>query len=474
MEEGEGLGTRLCVASNPDLLPPPRAHAPCVLIMRRCFFGGRRPGFEASYVCVRTTTCVCACVRVCGPRAEASSFVPAVPTAAALLRCGMGQKNGCLQRGDRGGYDCEFVKPPPATSQTVCPVCLHILKEPCVISCPCGQKICRECVEQIKKSRKPCPMCNKAEFTIVRDNGLESKKDYYDVHCSSKKDGCEWRENLGEYGQHLNQNPSPENQLTGCQFVEVDCDHRCGERFQRCHIISHQNKQYRKQPYSCEYCRDCDSTFEDITEIHHPKCKKYSVVCSNGCQDDSLERQELENQEVRHNLEYLQKNTEVDLILKKEMFSLQLTLGGFPLVFHVKFEVEKYRINLPAFYTHPNGYKMNIYLYPNGYGSGEGSHVSISTHLIQGSYDDHLKWPFRGSITIQIVNQAGDHSHVEKTIRFDKTAGVNANRVTGNVRSGKSKFLAHTDLVSYTGKKNTQYLKDDIIIVRVVRVKITQ
>ena len=35
------------LASNPGLLPLPRAHAPCVLIMRRWFFGGRRPGFEA-------------------------------------------------------------------------------------------------------------------------------------------------------------------------------------------------------------------------------------------------------------------------------------------------------------------------------------------------------------------------------------------------------------------------------------------
>ena len=254
----------------------------------------------------------------------------------------------------------------------------------------------------------------------MRDYGLESEKEY-DVHCSSKKDGCEWRGKLGEYRQHLNQNPSPENQLTGCQFVEVDCEHECGERFQRRHITSHQNKQCRKQPYSCEYCRDCDSTFEDITEIHYPKCKKYPVVCPNGCRDDLLEQQELErhlkeecpltevncplhyagcevklihkdmsghmsdaathltllatvtqnllkeNQELRHNLEYLQKSTEEDFsILNKEVFSLQLTLEGLPLDFHVKFEMEKYRINLPAFYTHPNGYKMHIYLYPNG------------------------------------------------------------------------------------------------------------
>ena len=42
---------------------------------------------------------------------------------------------------DRGGYDCEFVEQPPAAFQTECPICLHILREPCLISCPCGQKI---------------------------------------------------------------------------------------------------------------------------------------------------------------------------------------------------------------------------------------------------------------------------------------------------------------------------------------------
>ena len=37
---------------------------------------------------------------------------------------------------------------------------------------------------------------------------------------------------------------------------------------------------------------------------------------------------------------------------------------------------------------------------------------------------------------------------------------------------GKHKFLAHTDL-GYNAVKKTRYLKDNIIIVRVVRVKIT-
>ena len=102
--------------------------------------------------------------------------------------------------------------------------------------------------------------------------------------------------------------------------------------------------------------------------------------------------------------------------------------------------------------------------------------MSIFTYLMEGKYDDHLKWPFRGEITIQIVNQAGDHSHVEKTSCYnDKTSDVCAGRVISKERAdhgcGRHQFLAHTDL-EYNATKKNQYLKDDIIIVKVVRVKI--
>ena len=115
-----------------------------------------------------------------------------------------------------------------------------------------------------------------------------------DVWGSKKKDGCDWRGKLGEYEQHLNQNPSPENRLSGCRFVEVECEHGCGERFQRRCITSHRSKQCRKRPYSREYCRDCNSIFEDVTVYHSPEYKKYPVSCPNSCQDNLFERQEME------------------------------------------------------------------------------------------------------------------------------------------------------------------------------------
>ena len=196
---------------------------------------------------------------------------------------------------DRGGYDCEFVEPPPPAFQTECPICLQILKEPCVISCPCGQKICRECVEQIKEDDKPCPLCNKSDFTYMRDYGLERYLKEFEVWCSNKEKGCDWRGKLGEYEQHLNQSPSSESQLTGCQFVKVECTYECGECLERRHISTHQTEQCTERPYSCQYCKDYDSTFIEVTEVHYTECDDYPVNCPNNCQEEPLKRQELES-----------------------------------------------------------------------------------------------------------------------------------------------------------------------------------
>ena len=101
-------------------------------------------------------------------------------------------------------YDCEFVTPPPDAFQTECPVCLQIPKE------PCGKEFCRECIERIKHDNKPCPMCNKSEFTFLQHYGSERYLNAQEVFCSRKNDdGCEWKGKLKEYEQHLNAKSVP-------------------------------------------------------------------------------------------------------------------------------------------------------------------------------------------------------------------------------------------------------------------------
>ena len=96
-----------------------------------------------------------------------------------------------------GGYDCEFVEATAAAFQTECPICLQVLKEPCVISCPCGQKICHECIEAIKAAGKPCPLCNNSDFTFIRDHGLERYLKEFEVFALTSGTGASGGGNWG-------------------------------------------------------------------------------------------------------------------------------------------------------------------------------------------------------------------------------------------------------------------------------------
>ena len=137
--------------------------------------------------------------------------------------------------------------------------------------------------------------------------------------------------------------------------------------------------------------------------------------------------------------EFRQKMAETDEMaqeLKTSVQELTFHRVGLPISFRVEQDVEE-RVCQPPFYTHSHGYKFCIYVVPQGIGGGKGTHVSIYTHLMKGQFDDHLKWPFRGEITIQIVNQDGDHDHVERTILYnDKMPDVSAGRA--NQEGGKA------------------------------------
>ena len=129
----------------------------------------------------------------------------------------------------------------------------------------------------------------------------------------------------------------------------------------------------------------------------------------------------------------------------------------------------------PAFYTHSRGYRMCLQVNPNGHGDGLGTHVSIVTCIMRGPFDADLKWPFRGDVTIQIVNQAGEDNHQERVIPYtDQTPDSHAGRVTDKERSdgrGFHEFLLHSSL-GYNAANNTQYLRGDSLRIRISKVKL--
>jgi TNF receptor-associated factor 4 len=115
----------------------------------------------------------------------------------------------------------------------------------------------------------------------------------------------------------------------------------------------------------------------------------------------------------------------------------------------------------------------------SGSEEGKGTHVSVYANLMRGEYDDHLQWPFKGSISIELCNQRdiSRRGLVEKIV-FTYDAGEVASRVVGGGDIaehglGIPTFVEHAKLGFHTtreGRTEVQYLKNDCLKFRVLRV----
>lgn len=196
---------------------------------------------------------------------------------------------------EKCGYPCEFVDPPPTLLQSECSICLQILCQPHLISC-CGHNYCKMCIEQVMEKSRPCPLCNEETFTVLHNKGLQRSLNDLSIYCSNRKLGCEWKGRLGQYEQHINEDPEPDHpefQLLGCPYVEVECKHGCGGRMRRGVIAEHQNEQCPQRPFCCAYCREYNSIHADVVYRHWPVCKKYPMTCPNHCMVYAIERENM-------------------------------------------------------------------------------------------------------------------------------------------------------------------------------------
>ena len=179
------------------------------------------------------------------------------------------------------GFDCEFIEQPSKGVQSECPICLHILREPYQATC-CGYSFCRACINRVKMANMSCPTCNEEGFEIFLNKGLQRSLYEFKVHCTQRKGGCEWTGELGELGKHLNEQPNEDKQVQGCSYAWITCVY-CPLVLQRCYVTNHQQNHCSKRPFSCEYCNDFSSDFEDVNENHWPVCPLLVVDCPNTC-----------------------------------------------------------------------------------------------------------------------------------------------------------------------------------------------
>ena len=319
----------------------------------------------------------------------------------------------------------ENVAPPP--EELTCSICLQVLCDPTLTSC-CGQHFCRGCIDRVMASGHVCPLCNEKGFQTFLDKATLRKVREMKVYCKLKAQGCGWVGELAALERHLDVANGD------CEFVEVECEFGvigCVEKMPRKNRDSH----------------------------------------SRECMHKHLLLMALKNQQFEKQIAELQKQIAE---LQKSVKRADITMTNFAV--HKKYSERWYS---PPFLSHPGGYKMCLRVCANGDGTGKGTHLSVHVTLMRGEFDDQLQWPFRGTITVQLLNQRGDgeEGHVVDTIPFDdRTPDSAAGRVVGHEMTpssyGYRKFTTHSNL-AYNATKNTEYLLNDCLRFRVSNIKLS-
>ncbi len=74
-------------------------------------------------------------------------------------------------------------------------------------------------------------------------------------------------------------------------------------------------------------------------------------------------------------------------------------------------EVQRHRSNNEVwlsepFYSGPEGYKMCLGVYANGQSEVRGSYESVFLQLLEGEFDGYIRWPFKGTATVKLLDQS--------------------------------------------------------------------
>ena len=381
------------------------------------------------------------------------------------------------------GFECDFVEKPPTTfPQSECPICLLVLKEPYQATC-CGKSFCKRCIHRIKAANQACPTCNEKNFDLFPNKGLKQSLYDFQVYCTHKSKGCEWIGELRELDNHLNSDPPADKSLQGCPYTLVNCPLSCA---------GCGNGVYRKDAKSYADDKLLGHVMIQSAQIKDviAKLARLEAACEQGMTKlNTTFEQRMTNLEAA----FEQRMTKLEVAFQQGMTKLENKISELdgmmvaskpqpvgqpqqsdgrvtgickPVVAEftmTNFEEHKRDGDIwysPHFYTHPNGYKMCLRIDANGTGSGRGTHLSVFVCLMRGEFDDRLKWPFRGNISIKLANQEEDKDHIVKTVRFTVTVQpFYCQRVMKDKPSlgyGCGQFLPFTKL-------QPKYLRNDCI-----------
>ena len=129
---------------------------------------------------------------------------------------------------------------------------------------------------------------------------------------------------------------------------------------------------------------------------------------------------------------------------------------------------KKKRIESDPFYikteTESFGYKLKVYIYPNGTGNAENTHLSVFITIMKGEYDAILPWHFNKKVKITLIDQQDDPDQRENVISEMVATNVPnfaRPKTEENMGRGFNNFIPHFKLHS------RRYIVDDTLFLQV-------
>ena len=401
-----------------------------------------------------------------------------------------------------------------------CPICLELVSDP--VQTSCGHLFCGECIRGIRQ----CPV-DRQLFNTTPDQFNNRRLRGFRVKCPNFEKGCSWQGDLGDAENHTRD---------VCQFTIVACHNGgCNEKMGRQELDKHMYNQCPQRRYQCPHCRKED-TYLEVTTTHFTMCEDMPLPCPSRCGRRRLVRRNMaqhlstecpeelvactyaiagcqefvKRKDLKQHLQ--DKDAHLDAVMssylslslfvrdianvvnsgsqqKVEATRLPLAFRPWlqttptcypqpPWVIRMEGFQEKKENDIQWYsdpvYSHFGGYKMCLNVDANGSGDGKGTHVSVFISLMRGDNDDNLKWPFKGTIKVSLLNQLEVGQHHTKQIwsPHNEVPEDTSGRVTwsrdgrGDHGWGLPHFISSQDL-DYQRYKNQQFLKEDTLFFRV-------
>ncbi|KAL5502882.1 hypothetical protein EMCRGX_G009731 [Ephydatia muelleri] len=369
--------------------------------------------------------------------------------------------------------EIQFVDEVP--QELICSICLEPAKDPQQTSCKCSRLYCSECIQRLMQTSGICPTCRKTLRAFP--DGLSTRRlRSLRVKCSYSHTGCMWVNEWAALGDHIKT----------CTHASVSCA-QCREKVFRDSLSTHMLSTCGKRRHTCPHCKQ-EGTHEHITGKHLVECTDVMIRCPRSGCEVTAKRRDMESHSAKcpkvqiacpytkvgctfaclrehmpvHVKEAIQDH------LDKAITALQLSRSV--VVRLPEFSKKKEANHVwysPGFYTHFNGYKVCISVYPNGHLNAKSTHLSVFISLMSGENDDNLVWPLRATFTVTLLNQIRDANHRSHVFTIDEKH--NKCKVLGDSPGpgiGYTTFAALSEL-NLDEAKQCQYLRGDTLYFRV-------